>query len=59
MLTTIALTLSLLNSPQFWQITRSVIWGMSHDHHSVNRKESDLEACRYILGPKLAPTRCR
>lgn len=65
MLSTLALTISLLNSPEFWQISRSVIWGMGHDHPSVEfdrcvrrhnrsrcvreRDENNRSACRFIL----------
>ena len=65
MLTTLALTLSLFSSPEFWQISRSVIWGMGHDHPSVSfdrcvrrhnrhqckreRDEANRDACRFVL----------
>lgn len=65
MIATIALTLSLLSSSEFWQISRSVIWGMGHDHPSASfdrcirkhkrhqcKRELDIanrDACRFIL----------
>lgn len=64
MLSTLALTLSLLSSPELWQFSRSVIWGMGHDHPSVEldrcirshkgscgrkMRENNRSACRFIL----------
>ena len=65
MLATLAITLSLLNSPGPWQFARAIVWGVMHDHPAIEfdrckrkrnrtickreRIDNERDACRFIL----------